>query len=208
MNSFTDKLKNTKTKNVLSDSELIEKIKQNDQKAFQVLFERYYERLCRFANTYSHDVDGAEEIIQGVFINIWNKRGSIKIHSSVKSYLYAAGKNHSLNYLRSRSRLTELNVKTELLQTVPAQAELQMEYSDLKKMIQTAVQKLPKRCREIFVLRKEEELSYKEIAERLQISRKTVENQLSIALKRIKEHINPYMEKIFVLTAFIFIKFY
>ena len=157
-----------------------------DIQAFRIYYDTYYEQLCRFLNFYTHDVAVIEDIIQEVFLKLWENKDCIEI-TYIKTYLFRAAKNRVLNYLRDEEN------RHQLLENWFNQQLEERKYKDcfdidaLTKVVNRAIEQLPERCREIFSLSRKEGLSYRQIAERLGISVKTVETQISIALKRIRE---------------------
>jgi len=161
----------------------------NDQAAYKELFTAFYPRLMPLAVSIIKSRQSAEEIVSDVFINIWQKRSRLEHISNLKLYLYTATRNTALNY-RERENpaqtidLAELPVELGML---PMNPEGLLITAEMKKMIHEAVNQLPNRCRLIFKLVKEDELKYREVAELLKISVKTVEAQMTIALRRIGE---------------------
>lgn len=161
----------------------------NDQAAYKELFTAFYPRLMPLAVSIIKSRQSAEEIVSDVFINIWQKRSRLEHISNLKLYLYTATRNTALNY-RERENpaqtidLAELPVELGML---PMNPEGLLITAEMKKMIREAVNQLPNRCQLIFKLVKEDELKYREVAELLKISVKTVEAQMTIALRRIGE---------------------
>lgn len=161
----------------------------NDQTAYKELFMALYPHLLPLATGFIKSRQSAEEIVSDVFMNIWEKRSRLEHISNLKIYLYTAIRNTSLNYLQRNNRLvlTDLSEIPIELGAIPINPERLMITAEMKKMIQEAVNQLPARCKLIFKLVKEDELKYREVAELLQISIKTVEAQMTIALRRIGE---------------------
>lgn len=157
-----------------------------DIQTFRNYYDTYYEQLCCFLNFYTQDVAVIEDVIQEVFLKLWENKDCLEI-TYIKTYLFRAAKNRVLNHLRDEEN------RHQLLENWFNQQQEEKKYKDcfdveaLAKLVNQAVEQLPDRCREIFYLSRKEELSYKQIAERLGISVKTVETQISIALKRIRE---------------------
>lgn len=174
---------------------------KGDKEAFRFFFEKYYADLCNLVNFYLHDPATSEEIVQDIYVYLWEKKGKIKIDSSVKSYLYKSSKNKTLNYLRNEK--AKLNIHKKLTKITENNFDMvnesNMDAAQLRELINQSVNSLPPKCKEIFVLSKEKELSYKEIADQLGISVKTVENQMGKALKILREILRPYYNKIFIL---------
>jgi RNA polymerase sigma-19 factor, ECF subfamily len=164
----------------------------DDQLAYRELFMAFYPPLLQFATGFTKAKQPAEEIVSDVFIVIWEKRSRLEHISNLKIYLYTSIRNTALNYLSRNNRilLTDLSEIPIELGTLPLNPERMMITAEMKKMIQDAVLKLPTRCKLIFKLVKEDELKYREVAELLKISIKTVEAQMTIALKRIGEAVS------------------
>lgn len=190
---------------MISDEELFvfNKMVEGDKEAFRFFFEKYYPDLCNLVNLYLHDPVMAEEIVQDIFIYLWEKKENIKIESSLKSYLLRASKNRSLNYIRNEK--TKLNIHNKLADFDKGTIEMPdsvMDSNQLREIINAAIDSLPERCREIYILGKERSMSYKEISEELGISVKTVEAQMGKALKKLREQLRPYYNDIFILFLF------
>jgi RNA polymerase sigma-70 factor (ECF subfamily) len=165
-----------------------------------MLFRTYYQPLCNYAYTFVQDRDEAEEIVQSTFLNVWEKRDNLSIHTGVKPYLYAMVRNASLNVLK-HEKIKQQHVTMEL-----AVAERSVESvtrtvmaSELETKIYKAMDKLPEQCRLVFKLSRFEELKYSEIAEQLDISIKTVENQMGKALKIMRDQLKDYLPLLIVL---------
>lgn len=188
-----------------SPEELLSKIKEGDKNSFKLLFDLYYTDLCRFALAYLKDPDNAEDVVQNFFISFWEKRESLTINTSIKSYLFSSVRNRSLNYIRDNSKFADID--DEFLSNQPSgsiEADSMIDTDNLEEKIRGAIEKLPVKCKEIFLLSREQNLSYKQIAERLQISVKTVENQISIALKKLHLELKPYYNALILLFLFFY----
>lgn len=173
------------------DTDLINRIKQDDQTAFRAIFDRYYKLLLAVAINFLKDINAAKDIVQEVFFQVWKKRQTININTSVEAYLKRAVINRSLNLIKYQKRLTgDENLAVKANDSPSALEELQAE--ELQDALQKALDGLPERCRLIFVMRRMEGLSHKEIAEKLEISPKTIENQMTKALKVLKEAVHAH----------------
>lgn len=161
---------------------------------FEQLFKTYYKELLVYAITLVDGRETAEEIVQQVFYKLWEKRQDIAFGSSEKAYLYKAVYNSGLNYIKHQ-QVKQQHVKHVAQQGEPFQDDgggkiLQKELSG---HIKSAIDELPQQCRAIFLLSRMEELSYREIAERLTISVKTVEAQMGKALRMMRERLADYL---------------
>lgn len=137
----------------------------------------------------------AEDLVQEVFLELWRKRSGIQIQISFRAYLRRAAVNKTLNYLRDqRLPISDEEFMPFQLASSTPQADETLETSELKEEIDRAISALPERCRQVFVLSRFEELSAKEIADLLDISPKTVENQMTKALKSLREWLGPLLK--------------
>ena len=188
--------------------DLIEQIKSGDRSAFHGIFNEYYSDLCKFAASYVKDRDAAEDIVQDFFVRFWIGRNEISIKSSLKSYLFTSIRNRSLNYLRDNNKTIKLDENIDYLNNIlPGNSSEDIENSEMNLILHDAINKLPAKCKEIFYLCKIKQLSYKEIAEKLEISPKTVENQMGIAFKKLHEILKPYMNSLIALFITLYLFF-
>ena len=167
---------------------LQDRIAQNDDAfAYKELFVSFYNPLLRFAITMVKSKEQAEEVVSDVFINIWEKRKRIGSITNLKVYLFIAVKNTALNYLsRQNKNLTDSIDEAGIeLKSIYFDPEQLMVTAEMVNRIRDAIEQLPPKCKLIFKLIKEDELKYREVAEILGVSVKTVESQISIALKKI-----------------------
>ncbi|MGV8096119.1 MAG: RNA polymerase sigma-70 factor [Mangrovibacterium sp.] len=180
---------------------IVQRMIEGDRKAFRYFFEKYYAELCNFVNIYVHDTNLAEEIVQDIFVYFWEKRGSLRLTHSVRSYLFSASKYRSLKEIRNQNTRQRIlkGIRIADLDDQASQDELYFDTEEFRSVLNSAVENLPPKCKEIFLLSKIKNLSHKEIAERLNISVKTVENQITIALKKLREYLAPYKKEIFLL---------
>lgn len=180
--------------------QLMTKLQAGDISAFEMLFKTYYQPLCNYAYSFVQDRDEAEEIVQATFLAVWEKRDNLAIHTGVKPYLYAMVRNASLNVLK-HDKIKQQHAALELAvaeRSVESVARTVMA-SELENRIFKALDKLPEQCRLVFKLSRFEELKYAEIAEQLNISVKTVENQMGKALRIMREQLKDYLPLLLVL---------
>lgn len=178
----------------------IQKISRKD---FELLFRTHYNDLCAYANVYLKDLDAAEELVQEVFYKLWNKRESIEINSSMQSYLFRSVRNSSLNLIKHINIREEYKVHNEREMTYSELENYdQVEASELEQKISKAIEAMPAERKKIFILSRYDGLKYGEIAEKLSISPKTVENQMGKALKHMREHLKDYITWVIVLLMF------
>jgi len=160
----------------------------DDQQAYKELFTSLYTPLFQFAKTLVKAKEPAEEIISDVFIKVWEKRKDLEKIDNLKLYLYVSTRNHAYNYLDKQKRTAAINPLEDLqveFTSVYFDPEQLLITADMLSRIQNAVDQLPPKCKMIFKLAKEDGLRHREVAEILNISIKTVENQLAIALHKI-----------------------
>ena len=168
-------------------TDLVLSLTKGNLYAFGLLFDRYGKRLFHFSNGYLKSVEDAEEIVQDVFLKIWNIRKELVVDKSFESYLFTIAKNAILNKIRkSKSEHAYLSyVKLHPDQNVSLDDEL--DFSELDKAYKDAIERLSPRRKEIFILSKEQYLPNSEIATKMNISIKTVENQMTSATSEIRK---------------------
>jgi len=172
-------------------------IRSGDEAAFDAVFRQWYEPLCHYAARLADgDMDEAEDLVQQVFVKIWEQRARMDIAWSLKAYLYKTVHNAALNRLRAartRSKYLEFNAtQLENEQVPPDHAA-----SELNERLQKALDLLPPQCRHVFELSRFEELKYREIADQLGISIKTVETQMGKALRIMRLQLADYLVTLF-----------
>jgi RNA polymerase sigma-70 factor, ECF subfamily len=164
---------------------------RNDIDAFEDLFRTYHSRLCGFAYTYLNDRDAARDVVQDLFMAIWQKRETMEIRTSVRAYLFAALRNRLLNKSARAKLEQQWFQRADIGDTEIADETLaidqQMQSAETGARVRQAVAALPPGCRSVVQLRFQEEMSYQEIAESLGIAPKTVENQLARARKLLRQ---------------------
>ncbi len=170
-----------------NEKSLVSKLKEDDAKSFDTLFNIYSNKLFRFAFSLLKNEEDAKEIVQETFFKIWNKRKDIDSSKSFKSFLFSISYNLIIDQLRFK--LKDKKFRDSLENYFKNQINFQdnnTDYNILKKEIEDIINKLPERRRQIYLLSREHGLSHKEIAEKLNIKPKTVENQIGLTLKHIK----------------------
>ena len=181
-----------------SKSYIHRKLESGDIKAFEMLYNEQYIPLCHFSQRFVFDLDTAREIVQDVFVHIWEKRTSLPVEISLKPYLYTSVRNKSIDYLK------HLNVENKFekrrIREIQDPANNSFNTNDhpldglitkeLENSIKDAIENLPEKCKEIFKLSRFKGLKYREIAEELNISVKTVETQMSRAIESLKEKLS------------------
>jgi RNA polymerase sigma-70 factor, ECF subfamily len=178
----------------LPDSDILLAIRQGNERVFETVFRKHYQLLCNYACGILKDMDDAEEVVQSIFMKFWEQREGIEISVSLKSYLYRAVHNTCLNRLK-HLKIQEVHkqyVGNYYEENHDSATDL-MDKVELESRISDALEKLPEQCRLIFKMSRFEELKYQEIADRLQLSVKTIENQIGKALKIMRTELADYL---------------
>ncbi|GAG28512.1 unnamed protein product, partial [marine sediment metagenome] len=173
-----------------------------DKTTFERLFKDEFKGLVLFAIQYVKDYEAAREIVQVAFIGLWDKRDQIDPSRQVKSYLSTTVRNRSLNYLRDNKKFdTRLLTQENLYPLASYEQADRLVEKELKERIQEAISELPEKCREVFLLSRNEHLKYQAIADQLQISVKTVETQMSKALQHLRIRLKEYLVVVLILIC-------
>ena len=179
---------------------MIERLKAGEEAAFQSLFRAYYPSLCVYARRLTGDADEAREVVQDLFVRLYEHRQSLPAPGSLKSYLYAAVRNACLN--RAKQAQTRHRHHQQILYAAPtgedADALVQLE---LEEKIWRAVQELPEQCRKIFQMNRFGDKKNRQIAEELGISVRTVETQISKALRLLRAALSDFLPLLLLLAA-------
>lgn len=201
INTFTfTQVKNSPLEN--KDNNTIQAL---NQASFEMLFRSHFSGLCFFAQQYVKDFETAKEIVQDAFLSLWEKRETIDMNRPVKSYLTMVIHNKCTNFLRDNRKFDKYILHIENLLEVPEyEGTDSMVANELKAKIDEAIEDLPAKCREIFLLNRYENLKYQEIADKLQISVKTVETQMSKALQHMRIRLAEYISILVVLLIIFF----
>ncbi|NMB71082.1 MAG: RNA polymerase sigma-70 factor [Bacteroidales bacterium] len=170
-----------------SDITLWKEVQAGSLTAFEILFKRYYPPLCVYALQFLPDSDLAKDTVQELFVTLWENRNELTFTSSFKSYLYASIR---FNSIRRYNKKEAADIPLEKLRELPSKADDQLEFEELYLAIMETIQALPERCRRTFVLSRFEQLSYTQIAEKMNISVKTVEAHISKALRLIHKSLD------------------
>ena len=183
------------------DRELLTLLRRGEISAFVDIYTAYYDALLNYADRLLNDMEAARDVVQQVYYKMWENRDTLNISLSVKAYLFKSVYYGSLNTLAheknvrkyERERLADFYFST-IIQS--PEAEMKLWQSDIDRALQEAMDSLPERCREVFLLSKVEGLKNREIAERLNISEKTVERHMSIALSKLREELDWLLQLI------------
>lgn len=173
-----------------TDNEIIKLLVDGDRKTFEVLFHKYYSLLCDYALTYLEDANAAEDIVQDVFVYLWNHCKSIAITTSLKSYLYSSVKHRALNVLKHQAIVRKHSpLLVEFLGNLAKEDYSEQELEQLEQ-VRRAFDLLPNQCRVVFMMSCLEGKTYKEIADELHISVNTVKSHILKAYRDIRENVN------------------
>ena len=178
----------------IHEKDLIFRLKQGDQTAFELLFHFYYPGLVVYATQFTTDRMEAEEIVQDFFVRLWQRHQQLIPTDSLKSYLFLSVKNGCLNYLKHKK------VEEKYIRQMAELSNQHLAYdpdlyiaSELQEKVKNAIDLLPEKCREIFIMSRIQGLKNDEIATNLNISKRTVETQISKALKVLRLELKDYV---------------
>ncbi len=177
-------------------------VENDDQVAFKALFHHYYAVLCNYSFRYLEDRNLAEEAVSEVFIKIWIKRKELSIHKSHQSFLYTSVRNQSIDILRKKGKKRHFVQYDVNLAATNYSPEEEMQYNELAASIKKGIEKLPPQCKKIFLMSRENQMSYQEIADKLGISLKTVKTQMYRAVKKVRNFLNN--ENIKIILFFLY----
>lgn len=169
-------------------------IRRGDKNAFRQLYEKYYAGLVIIASRYTGQQSVAEETVQDTFLKLWENHRQIEIRENLSSYLYASVRNGCLNYLKhllierkySAGRAQQLHKVSHFIHISQEDGSSILIAEEMEKSLRQALAELPPKCREIFILHRQEGMKYSEIAKKLGISQNTVQKQISIALEKLR----------------------
>jgi RNA polymerase sigma-70 factor (ECF subfamily) len=172
----------------------VDRIRAGDEEAFRAVFDTYYEDLCRFASQFVSVPSHARDIVQQVFLKIWESRSEWTVHTSLKAYLYQSVRNRALNSVRRdrASAAMEDRLKEASSSAQERTAEDRYRTARLREQIDAAIARLPTRQKTAFLLQRRHGLSYREIAAVMDITPKTVENHIGRALQFLREELAEY----------------
>jgi RNA polymerase sigma-70 factor (ECF subfamily) len=167
------------------------RVQSDDREAYEILFHKYYATLCILSKRYTHDINSARDVVQLLFIHLWEKRKKIEIKSSLKAYLYQAIRYNSIRYIEN-SRKTII-----LLDEIPETYEDtvyrdHIVYAELQRLILDTIDSLPEQCQRVFKMSRFGQLKNEEIARQLSLSLKTVEAHISKALRILHEYLSRF----------------
>ncbi|MDL2255106.1 RNA polymerase sigma-70 factor [Parabacteroides sp. OttesenSCG-928-K15] len=184
----------------MEEEYLFNRLKQGDREAFTLLFRRYYKDLVLFGGTFLPDKVACEDIVQSLFLKLWNDRKSLYIEKSLKSFLLRSVRNSCLDEIRHRHVVQEHeNYVTKYALLYEVDTEEYLLYSDLYGQLQQALDKMPREYKEAFEMNRIEGLKYHEIANELQVSQRTVEVRISKAIQFLKKELKDFLPLLLLL---------
>jgi len=183
----------------IKDIDLITALKKGESKSYRFLVEFYHHKLCLYASGLTNDSNLAEDIVQNVFFNIWRQRDKLKDDFSVKSYLYRSVYNEFIDQYRKNKSVVELEEKYIDALTYIVEEEDNKSIDKLMKLVKSEIENLPPKCKQTFLLSKQEGLSNIEIAEYLNVSIKSVEAHITKAIRILRKVIGDKVEGILFL---------
>ncbi|HAA14580.1 MAG TPA: RNA polymerase sigma-70 factor [Cytophagales bacterium] len=157
--------------------------------SYKQLFDQHYTALCEFAYAFCRSEVLAQEAVQRVFIALWEKRDRLAVHTSMKAYLYTATRNQALNLMQQPSHRVRTVEVTEELPL--GREDTALEQAELGRLIAEAIESLPTQCQKVYRMKREQDLSYQEIATEMGLSPKTVDAQMGIALRKLRQALAP-----------------
>jgi RNA polymerase sigma-70 factor (ECF subfamily) len=173
-----------------SDKELMREIKADNMLAFDTLYNRYSKKVYQFGEAILRSQGESENLMQDVFLKLWENRHQVQKDSSVKYYLFTTTYNSAISIIRKKAREAEYMDYLKSIQVVdPGPVDTELEYKELSEKLEEAIGRLPGRQREVYVLHKIKGLKYGEIAEQLNISVNTVENHMARALRAVRKQL-------------------
>jgi RNA polymerase sigma-70 factor (ECF subfamily) len=171
----------------------IEKMKAGDRESFNQVFRRYYSPMVRFCIRYVADSDLASEIVQDLFVKLWSNREKISFNTSFESYMLTSVRNSALTYINKERSHAEANLRVFSEESDNTDPSETLQSNNLEESYRKILKDMPEKRREVFLASRYDGLKYSEIAEKLGISQKTVEAQMSAAIKQLREGLNAYL---------------
>ena len=171
---------------------------------FKQLFNQYYPSLCAFALKYVHNKQEAEDIVCGLFVHLWEQRATLQIYGKIESYLISAVHNRCLNVLRTQAgkraqhEQYRLSIESSGDYAFSSEGEQHLDREALRHLLTAFIRSLPRKCAQIFLLNREHNLSYQEIADHLHISIGTVKTQMFRATKKLQKAFKTYTFSLFL----------
>jgi len=191
-----------------SEIKLFEQVRKGDKNAFEKLFRTYFSHLCAYSNSFVQDIDEAQDIVQDFLFDIWQKKEKLPVDVPVRAYLFKSVHNRCLNVLKHK-KVVQKHIDTTLSEYNEEMFDESIaEPNPLHDKIRQTIDKMPPERRKVFIMHRYDELKYKEIAERLNISIKTVENQIGKALNFLRDELKAFLPVVLFIFTEIKRKFF
>lgn len=184
------------------DEQIAEGLREGSKKAFELLYDNYYAKLCSFSYKVTKDIAVSEEIVQDLILTIWEKKETLSFAPQLKYYLYRAVHNNSVRYVNKHAKVYHNSEETEALENVAEEFSSTMEETELSMAISLAVESLPAQTNKIFKMSREENLTYKEIAEKTNLSVKSIEYHISKAINYLHSELKEFLTILIILFFF------
>ena len=179
--------------NLYSDEELMQEITSDNMFAFDVLYKKYCKRVYKFGYSILKLQEESENLMQDVFLSLWENRHKVEKDASVKSYIFTIAYNSAISIIRKKAKESQFVEYLKSIQEINQEpVNVELEYNELTNKLDEIIKELPQRQKEVYLLHRVEGLKYNEIAERLHVSVNTIENHMSRALKTIREKLGNY----------------
>lgn len=186
----------------LTDTVLLELLKKSDEKAFAEIYQRYWERLSLQTLKVTHSREDAKDIVQEVFVSFWKRRMEIDVKESLQAYLLKSVRNGAIRYIeRNITRNRYLQTLSDSFAEDYSSPDSQFEFKEFKNCLDQAIASLPSKMQEVYLLSRNERMSYKEIANHLGVAENTVRKQVSNALKLLRASANESMILLLVIFS-------
>lgn len=189
----------------MEDRVLIKGLKSKNRVIFDFVFLHYYSGLCAYSEKIVKDSVVAEDLVQDLFVTIWEKGEHLNLHAPLNSYLFHAIRNRSIDYLRLKKNKKEHANRDSKNIAIKNLSIYWFAEAELETLIEKSLNKLPSRCREIFIMSRFDGMSNQEIADYFSISKRTIEIQISNALKNLRDDLKSYIPLLtlfFIITRF------
>jgi RNA polymerase sigma-70 factor, ECF subfamily len=189
----------------LSEEQALHLLRAGERKGMEWIFYQYYDTLVRFATPILKSEDAARDTVQEVFLNIWRLREQLQVDLNLKAYLFTSVRNKSFNVLKKHEKEAWLSDDAEVLDRIAGNRNATQDLITdrlLQRSLDQALNKIPPKCRQVFHLSRFEGFSYKQIASCLEISEKTVENQMGKALQILRKELLPLLSCWFIISSF------
>ncbi|WP_420580139.1 RNA polymerase sigma factor [Reichenbachiella sp.] len=177
---------------ILGEQKLVKKLKGGCHQSFTTLFHLYAKKLYNFSYKYTQSHAESEEIVQEVFLKIWNKRDTINPKLSFNAFLITIAKNHIFNRIKKEASRKQYRNQIEHSELITNETESKVIFADLEQIAKSKIEDLPPKRKQIFLLRRDSGMTVKEIAQKLGIAESTVENQMNKAIKSLKTNLSKF----------------